>query len=81
MLDTPKNRMPDLFSSVTKNKKDTRLIHKSLNYKRKMLEALLIGKLVRFNLSAGQWGLDDLTSSLVSKAFPRRFDLGPPPET
>lgn len=27
-----------------------------------MLEALLIGELPNFNLSAGQWGLGDLTS-------------------
>jgi len=64
------------------NWKDAKLIHRSSNsYERKIIEALLIRKLPNFNLSAGQWGLDDITSSLVSKAFPRLFDLDPPPET
>lgn len=49
--------------------------------RKKKMEALLMRKLPNFNLSAGQWGLDDLTSSLVIRAFPRLFDLDPPPET
>lgn len=43
--------------------------------KEKTLEALLIGKLPNFTLNVGKWGLDDLISSLVGKAFPILFDL------
>ena len=40
-------------------------------YERKMLESFLIQKTPNFNLCGGHWRLDRLTSSLVTRAFPK----------
>lgn len=64
-------------------KKDTKLNLKSLNScKRKNYKALLIGKLPNYNLCARQLSFNDLTLSLVSKAFPfpKHFDLDSLPQ-
>ena len=57
------------------NWKEAKVVHKSSNgYERKMLEALMIQKISNFNLSGGQWGLEDPTSTLVSRAFPKLLE-------
>lgn len=87
MFDTSENRMRVSFIYMKKvnhlNWKDAKSIHKLADfffYERKMWEVLLIRILPNFNLSTGDWRLDDLPSSLVSEAFPKPFDLDPPPE-
>ena len=64
------------------NWNEAKLIHKSSNsFERKMLESLLIRIKPNFNMSGGQWGLDELTSILVGQAFPQLLDSVPPPVT
>ena len=56
---------------------NAKMRHKSSNvYERKMLESLLIQKTPNFNLCEGHWRLDRLTSSLVTRAFPKLDDNG-----
>lgn len=57
------------------NLRKNKLNWKSNSHKRKRLEALFIRK-----LASQSMGLDDFTSSIVSKAFSRLLDLDPPPE-
>ena len=56
---------------------NAKMLHKSSNvYERKMLESFLIQKTPNFNLCGGHWRLDRLTSSLVTRAFPKLGDNG-----
>ena len=56
---------------------NAKMRHKSGNvYERKMLESFLIQKTPNFNLCGGHWKLDKVTSSLVSRAFPKLGDEG-----
>lgn len=86
MLGTLENQMrffihlPDEGYQV--NWKDTKSVNESSNhYERKVLEALLGRKLPNFNPTAEELGLGDLTSPLVSRVFPRIYDLDLPPGT
>ncbi|MEL7523226.1 MAG: GIY-YIG nuclease family protein, partial [Cyanobacteria bacterium J06553_1] len=56
---------------------NAKMRHKASNvYERKILESFLIQKTPNFNLCTGHWKMDRLTSSLVTRAFPKLEDNG-----